>query len=151
MGDRVTNPDRHRVTVQEAARQLGVSEQAIRKRVKRGTLEHDKEPGGRVYVYLDEVTNPSTTPDSTPLISQMQAHIETLERQLEEANAANRENRRIIAALTSRIPELEAPDASREPQNQAERAEPQSDRGTPPEEPERGTERRPWWKRVFGG
>ena len=43
-----------RVTIQEAARRFGVSEGAVRKRVTRGTLEHDKEDDGRVYVYLDE-------------------------------------------------------------------------------------------------
>ncbi len=42
-----------RVTIQEAARRLGISEGAVRKRVTRGTLEHDKEESGRVYVYLD--------------------------------------------------------------------------------------------------
>ena len=37
-----------------------------------------------------------------------------LREQLAEAHAANRENRRIIAALTQRIPELEAPSEPRE-------------------------------------
>ena len=143
MGDRVTNPDRYRVTVQEAARQLGVSEQAIRKRVKRGTLEHDKEPDGRVYVYLDDVTNPSATPDSTSLISQMLARIESLERQLEEANAANQEHRRIIIALTSRIPQIEAP---QEPQESSSEAAPRSDEGMGTQETER-----PFWRRWFRG
>ena len=41
------------MTVQEAARILGGSEGSIRKRVKRGTLGHEKAPDGRVYVYLD--------------------------------------------------------------------------------------------------
>jgi hypothetical protein len=45
-----------RVTIQEAARKLGVSEGAVRKRVTRKTLSHDKDPDGRVYVYLDERT-----------------------------------------------------------------------------------------------
>lgn len=44
---------RDRITVQEAARRLGVKDDAIRKRVQRGTLEHDKGPDGRVFVYLD--------------------------------------------------------------------------------------------------
>jgi hypothetical protein len=39
----------------------------------------------------------------------MRSRIESLERQLEQANERDRENRRIIAALTSRIPEIEAP------------------------------------------
>jgi DNA repair exonuclease SbcCD ATPase subunit len=42
-----------RITIQEAARALGVSEGAVRKRVTRGTLQHEKEEDGRVYVYLD--------------------------------------------------------------------------------------------------
>src|ERR687897_2930367 len=42
-----------RLTIQEAARRLGISEGAVRKRVTRKTLEHDKEDDGRVYVYLD--------------------------------------------------------------------------------------------------
>jgi hypothetical protein len=45
--------ERERVTVQEAARQLGITESAVRKRVQRGLLQHDKEPDGRLYVYLD--------------------------------------------------------------------------------------------------
>ena len=35
-----------RVTVAEAAVRLGVKEQAIRKRIQRGTLTHDKEMTG---------------------------------------------------------------------------------------------------------
>src|SRR5215212_3883283 len=42
-----------RLTIQEAARRLGVSEGAVRKRVTRGTLEHEKEDDGRIYIYLD--------------------------------------------------------------------------------------------------
>ena len=45
--------DLHRVTVTEAAAMLGVTESAVRKRVQRGQIPHDKEETGRVYVYLD--------------------------------------------------------------------------------------------------
>jgi DNA-directed RNA polymerase specialized sigma24 family protein len=37
-----------RVTVAEAAARLGVKEQAIRKRIQRGTLLYDKDDNGRV-------------------------------------------------------------------------------------------------------
>ena len=50
---------RNRVTVQEAARRLGVKDDAIRKRIQRGSLEHDKDPDGRVYVYLDATEDES--------------------------------------------------------------------------------------------
>ena len=36
----------------EAAARLKVKEQAIRKRIQRGTLAHDKDDDGRVHVYL---------------------------------------------------------------------------------------------------
>jgi hypothetical protein len=81
---------------------LGISEDAVRMRIKRGTLAADKQ-GGRLYVYL--TTDPTTepTPDRTDaLIAELQDRVRSLE-------DANRENRRIIAALTSRIPQLEAP------------------------------------------
>ena len=41
-----------RVTVAEAALRLGVKEQAIRKKIQRGTLTYDKDEDLRVYVYL---------------------------------------------------------------------------------------------------
>jgi excisionase family DNA binding protein len=41
-----------RLTVVEAAERLGVKEQAVRKRIARGTLHHTKDEDGRVYVYL---------------------------------------------------------------------------------------------------
>src|SRR4051794_41082544 len=41
-----------RLTVPEAAERLGMSENALRKRIQRGTIEHDKADDGRVFVYL---------------------------------------------------------------------------------------------------
>ena len=42
-----------RVTVQEAARRLGISQDAVRQRIRRGSMRHNKDDKGRVYVYLD--------------------------------------------------------------------------------------------------
>ncbi len=42
-----------RVTSREASEILGISVEAVRKRVKRASLRSDKGPDGRVYVYLD--------------------------------------------------------------------------------------------------
>jgi hypothetical protein len=64
-------------------------------------------------------------------------------RSLEEAN---RENRRIIAALTSRIPAIEAPKEAQESPQAA--TEEQSDTQTPSEAQE-GIQS-PWWRRMFG-
>src|SRR5215212_7251419 len=51
---------RTRMTVAEAARALGISENAVRKRVKRGTLEHERTSDGRLIVYLDSAATSET-------------------------------------------------------------------------------------------
>jgi excisionase family DNA binding protein len=71
-----------RLTIQEAARWLGVSEGAVRKRVARGTLEHHKDEDGRVYVYLDagvdSGVDEGVDPNSNALISQLRDEVEYL-------------------------------------------------------------------------
>jgi excisionase family DNA binding protein len=68
-----------RLTIQEAARRLGVSEGAVRKRVTRGTLEHHKDEDGRVYVYLDggvdEGVDEGVDPNNNALISQLRDEV----------------------------------------------------------------------------
>src|SRR5947199_9406848 len=49
-----------RVTVLEAAKVLGISPEAVRARIQRGTLTKDKAPDGTVYVRLnDDQTRPN--------------------------------------------------------------------------------------------
>ena len=52
--------------------------------------------------------------ESTPVLTQMEGRIDSLECQLEQAIERDRENRRIIAALTQRIPAIEAPESPTE-------------------------------------
>jgi hypothetical protein len=70
------------------------------------------------------------------LMTQMQSRIDSLERQLAQANERDRENRRIIAALTQRIPELPSPaqeEVSAEPRGAHESSATEQDRAnTPP-------------------
>ena len=53
-----------RVTVAEAARRLGVSNEAIRQRIRRGTLQSYK-VDGHVYVQLDTIQTETGTPAHT--------------------------------------------------------------------------------------
>jgi hypothetical protein len=151
-----------RLTTAQAASSLGISEAGVRKRVQRGQMPYERDETGRLWVYLaasategqksqdrDRVSRDSPAPGA--LTSQMQARIHSLERQLEQANERDRENRRIIAALTSRIPELPAA-ASAEPRESPAMADDeQQGRGPVPEAggPQEGYER-PWWRRGFG-
>ncbi len=141
-----------RVTIQEAARRFGVSEGAVRKRVTRGTLEHDKEDDGRVYVYLDErdtrgvddVQDTGVRPVSSALISRLEGEVEFLRDQV-------RRQQEIIAQQAVTMRQLTA----------AAQEEPTEDAQTVEEEPERAEPRpgapgaqegaqRPWWRRMFG-
>jgi len=154
-----------RVTVDEAARQLGLSVDAVRKRVQRGQLPYEKDPAGRVRIILDESeTLQDTSPDNagqdasaSELLEELRDRLSYLERMLEEEREARTEERRrhdtLMAQLMQRIPELEAPSEMRgspEPAQAApERAEPRSDRPGPQESEERLPDRS-WWRRVFG-
>src|SRR5215210_2224777 len=108
-------PTPQRVTVREAAVLLGISEGAVRMRVKRDTLPHTHE-GGRLYVLLD--TKPTddlgSTHDGTN--NRTSELIATLQEKLAEEREARRRADTIIAQLARTteeqartIRELEAP------------------------------------------
>jgi hypothetical protein len=154
-----TGADRRRLTVPQAAEALGVTVDAVRGRIRRGKLEAEHEAGA-VYVWIDapdedDRRGPSATgqrpsDDQSKRIEDLREQVAYLRDQLEQANERDRENRRIIAALTSRIPAIEAPqEASREAaetvEEAPERAEPQSST----EGRQEGVHR-PWWRRVLG-
>jgi len=52
--------DQERVTVRDASLLLGISEGAIRKRIARGTIEHERDDEGNVWVLLDTGTRGRT-------------------------------------------------------------------------------------------
>jgi transposase-like protein len=137
-----------RVTMREAADILGVSKEAVRKRVVRGTLRSDTGEDGRRYVYLDLDADEAPTGESSALISELRAHNATLREQLEAERQAHAEARRIIAGLVERVPAIEAsPEAPESPTGPAEGPTPTESAGVPQE----GTERPSWWRRMFGG
>jgi hypothetical protein len=148
------SPDRTRVTVAQAAQILGLSAEAVRMRIKRGTLEHEK-VGNTVYVVLDEAdqTQPNPelsvepTTDQTALIRALRAEVEFLREEMRRREERHAEETRrkdhLLAAALERIPELEAPS---EPREAPETASEEPDKGAPPPT---GEERRSWWRRWF--
>ena len=97
--DRHTTNDR--LTVAQAADRLGISEDAVRSRIKRGTLRAVRESG--VVVVLLDADRPTTgeatdQPPDSPTDTRDEL-IEELRDRVRHLEEANRENRRIIAGL----------------------------------------------------
>jgi len=131
--DTRTNTDSTvRVTVVQAAEILGLTEGAVRQRLKRETLPADKDEDGSVYVLLvraqvrtygdntrtnDDITHDSTrtntdkTNDSTAdqplLVERLENEVEWLRREVERKDT-------IIMSLSQSISALEAPSEPRE-------------------------------------
>lgn len=147
-------PTERRYTVNEAAEILGISAEAVRARINRGTLPKEKGEDGTVYVRMNaahthtngrtngERTTDHTVPDS-PAFQLIQDQVDYLRQQLEVWQEEARRKDHIIAALVERVPELEPASAPREsPDMDSE--------GSVGEEPSEPASTRSWWRRFFG-
>lgn len=147
-----------RLTVQEAAEVLDTSVDAVRMRVRRGSLESEKDPDGRVHVWVNvDASETKPRPDGEPsvLISAKDETIRVLSEQLEAEREARRRADTIIAQLTqanaalaARVPELEAP--QEQPPEDAETVEKEPARAEGFQGAQEEGARRPWWRRVLG-
>lgn len=157
--DKTADVSVDKLTLVEAARRLGVTKDAVRKRVNRNSLAHERAVDGTIYVYLDASTDTAdmsadegTDISADALLEAYRRENELLRDTLAAERRANEENRRIIAGLVQRIPELEAPPRSvEEAENVAESASEAYERVEEESaaEPESGTQRS-WWRRLFG-
>ena len=160
-----------RLSVMEAAEALGVTRDAIHKRIRRGTIEYEKGEDGRFYVYVDistsrvdqsayESKDESKVEVLERLIEGQQDRIAFLERELERRGDETVRLHQIVAGLTqanaqlaARVPELEAPQEAAEApepaEDEPERAEPRPDRVEAQEGVGEASERS-WWRRMFG-
>ncbi len=168
---------RRRVSVPEAADLLGLSVEAIRGRIKRGTIDYERD-GERVYVLVD-TDKPTTghgqsidksndqTIDQHPnedaltreLVDKMQDQIDDLRHRLDKSENARWRADEIImqltqtnAALSARVPELEA-SPHEEPQESPESSR-EAATGTniapASASPQTGSQPRSWWRTMLG-
>jgi DNA-directed RNA polymerase specialized sigma24 family protein len=141
------SPSNRRLTVPQAAATLGITESAVRGRLKRGTLRSHRE-AGTVYVILDALKpGASSSAGRGPPTDQSEL-VAVLREQLAAERQAHAEARRLLMAALERIPPAieaprESPETAAEP---SEGAEPHSEAPGAQE----GTQRRSWWRRMFG-
>jgi len=167
-------PPERRLTVSDAALELGLSAEAVRSRIKRETLRSEKS-GSTVYVLLsgesqgqahpvldqtapqhDQTGNQASTGRSRTdaheeLVESLLDQVAYMREQLAEEREARRRADTIIVQLTQanatlarRVPELEPP----EPRDDPETATEGADRGNVPSEQQEPSQRRSWLYRF---
>jgi hypothetical protein len=162
------------VSVSDAAAALGVTVDAIRKRIQRRTIAHERDEDGRVWVILDTDQDTAskvqdTDQDTTArdeLVDELRDQVLFLREELARKDA-------ILLRMAENIPQLEAPPSeAREPRESPSEATPQPGRVEPQPAASKGTQaqeshemhmpeagggpreqptERPWWRRMFGG
>jgi len=153
VGEERTGRDLDRLTVAEAAGALGISQDAVRKRIARGSISHDRDESGRVYVYLSpsetvhKTDQDNVQDDATKTVQD--AYIRSLEDQIAFLRGELERKDAILLNLTDRIPELEAPSEARESPTavteQPGRVEAQAQ-----VEGAQESVQRPWWRKLIG-
>ncbi len=161
-GDRP--PPGRRVTVSEAAAVMGISVEAVRGRIKRGTIGHERD-GDRVYVILDadqaatgRDQGDDQATDRPELVELLRAQVEDLRAERDAWRDQARRSDYMASAhfertreLEGRLRELEAgpPTASSSEPRESD-VSPGPTR-TPYDGQQTSAQRRPWWRRMFGG
>jgi hypothetical protein len=153
-----------RLSVAAAAERLGITKEAVRKRISRGTLRSDKDPDGAVRVYIPASRTSSGTVSESIARDEL---VEILRAQLEDLRAdrdawrdqARRSDYMASAAmdrtreLESRIRELGAPSAAPSDERESPQTVEEEPESAEPHPDAPGTHegvQRPWWRRVFG-
>ncbi len=139
---------------------LGISPEAVRARMHRGTLPKEKGDDGTVYVRLNDDrmrSNGDGADDQTPMVEILRDQVAYLREQLDREREARTEERRrqdtIImqltqanAALAARVPELEA-----SPNGQEDAQEPpDASGGVEAGERSGEAQRWSWWHKLWG-
>jgi len=156
-----TTPDHDRTTIAEAAKRLGVSTDAVRKRLNRGQL-HGEKVAGVWVVFLPAETSQSghgastnwtadqTGPDDRDrLIAALESDIDFLRRELDTRNDELERRDVLLREALGRIPALSAGEKRVDPQ------EDPPERHHAMEAPKMSQDTsnsrvRSWWRRFLG-
>ena len=151
-----------RLSVSQAAEVLGVTQAAIYKRIQRGTVAHDKDSEGHVFIYLDasdippdkSMDEPDMSTDGSmdrsngaELIAELRTHNEHLRQEVEAWREEARRKDAILMTMAQRIPELEA---AQEPREGPLSSSGEAGKGTAGRDEQERPESRSWWRRLLG-
>src|SRR5918994_2063771 len=146
-----------RISVAQAANRLGITQDAVRKRIARGTIRHGKDHEGRIFVYLNTFERESETDQvngqgaesKTVLDADQDKYTRSLEDQIDFLRRELERKDTIIMSLTQRIPKLEASPEPREAHGTASEGTAMST--APQEQQQEPSQQRSWLYRFFYG
>jgi hypothetical protein len=158
------------IPIQDAAARLGISLDAARKRLVRGTLAGERTPAGWTVYWTDrqDSSAPGGAPASDALVEALQARIDSLETHLAAERQAREDAERrhsvelerrdvLLREALQRVPELPAGETVQAATVTHEKAAVRNDRGdVASESVTSGSDRlalrwRRWWRRMRGG
>jgi IS30 family transposase len=134
------------LTVAQAADALGVSQDAVRKRIRRRTIQSEKDETGRIYVYVPASETVHKTVQDTGKPGESGALISQLRDEVAYLRDENRRKDEIIIQQAMTMRQL-APPSSQEATESAETATDSPSSTPAPPEPQRQS----WWRRLLGG
>jgi len=140
-----------RLTIQEAAEVLGVTVDAVRGRIKRGTLTSIKGEAGTVYVLLEEGVGSDQSPGESQLANQPHDQSQLVERMASEIEFLRGELQRKDAILLSMTEGLKSLEAPIEPQEAPVSSSEEPGKGDAAAEQQEPEQRRSWLYRFFIG
>src|SRR5829696_3842427 len=112
--DRIGSQSGRRVTVDEAARHLGLTVDAVRKRVQRRQIAYEKDEAGRVQIVLDkdetlQDESPDTTGRDAELVEELRRTNELLREVISTRDEEIRRRDTIIMNMTEAMKALNPP------------------------------------------
>jgi hypothetical protein len=133
---------------------LGITQDAVRKRIKRGYIEWERDEDGRLYVWVDtsetaKETSSETSSETSKDVGDavLLDYVETLKERIRHLEEESRRKDHLLAAALERIPAIEPPpDTPAETRESPVSSSEEEKKGEPPEE----ERRRSWWQRMFG-
>jgi len=135
---------------------LHITQDAVRKRIKRGYIEWERDDEGRLYVWVDPTetakeTSSETSKDVDDAV--LLDYVETLKERVRHLEEESRRKDHLLAAALERIPAIKPPDTPSEARESPVTAseKPHSTDHAPPE-PQNPSQRRErsWWRAFFG-
>src|SRR5829696_7537243 len=147
-----------RLSVAQAARALGLTESGVRKRVARGTLPHERDENGTVWVFVDPLQTVSGTPLDNQtdeardtILDTLRDQVATLKDHVRYLQAEGERRDAILMTMAQRIPELEAAkDSTAEPSESPVTSSGKTDKGRASPEQQEPPQRRSFWRQFFG-